>query len=192
LLWGSRSTHLSTGTGGFNGRALMADDMLSLAAGARDSKQPHLGATLAHDRRPVYVDNPTLRVIPGPQRVSAEALSILTTTPYRLTSQCDRMGFRLEGEPLQHVTSHAWISDGTAMGTLQIPPDGRPILLMADRPTTGGYPKIASVISADLPLAAQLQPGDRVTFRTTTMAEAETLWATRWHEISEALPCRKP
>jgi antagonist of KipI len=190
VLWGSRSTHLSTGTGGLNGRALMADDILPV--GVVDSERPHIGATLAHDSRPIYVDHPTLRVIPGPQPVGAEALSILTTTPYQLTSQCDRMGFRLKGQPLQHVTAHPRISDGTAMGALQIPPDGCPILLMADRPTTGGYPKIASVISVDLPLAAQLQPGDRVSFRTATMAEAEALWTNQWRHINDALPCRKP
>ena len=191
LLWDSRSTHLSSGTGGLNGRVLMADDLLPVGVAGADGKEPRIGATLPDDRRPVYVDQPTLRVIPGPQDVSADALSILTAAPYRLTSQCDRMGYRLEGQPLQYVATQPQISDGTAMGALQIPPDGSPILLMADRPTTGGYPKVATVISADLPLAAQLLPDDRVTFLPVTVAEAEAASVKQWRQISEGLSGRK-
>jgi antagonist of KipI len=190
-LWDSRSTHLSSCTGGLNGRVLMADDMLPVGIRVPGSEQPHIGATLPDDCRPVYVDRPTLRVIPGPQDVSADALAILTTAPYRLTSQSDRMGYRLEGAPLRYVVSQPPISDGTAMGALQIPPDGSPILLMADRPTTGGYPKVAAVISADLPLAAQLLPDDRVSFLTVTVAEAEAASVKRWRQISEVLPRRR-
>jgi len=189
-LWGSRSTHLSTCTGGFNGRALMAYDTLRVGLGTGRSERPCIGATLASRNRPIYVDSPTLRVISGPQQASAEALSVLTNTPYRLTSQSDRMGYRLEGQRLHYVPVQPSISDGTAMGALQIPPDGYPILLMADRPTTGGYPKTATVISADLPQAAQLQPGDTVTFCTTTVPEAESALANQWRQINEALPRR--
>ena len=189
LLWGSRSTHISSGTGGFNGRALLADDLLQ--AGLEQRERPCLGAMLAPGDRPLYVGSPTLRVISGPQRAKAAALSGLTTTSYRLTSQSDRMGYRLEGQRLHEKPTHPQLSDGTAMGVLQIPPDGSPILLMADRPTIGGYPKIAAVISADLPQAAQLQPGDTVTFRTITLAEAESALASQWRQINEVLPPRK-
>jgi antagonist of KipI len=191
LLWGSRSTHVSTCSGGFNGRALMANDTLRVGLCAEASERPSIGATLAHGNRPIYVDSPTLRIISGPQRASADLLSVLTNTPYRLNSQSDRMGYRLEGEQIRHVPTHSQISDGTAMGALQIPQDGYPILLMADRPTTGGYPKVAAVISADLPQAAQLQPGDTVSFRTTTVPEAESALANQWRQINEALPRRK-
>lgn len=192
LLWGSRSTHLSTRTGGHDGRPLVADDGLQVFAGARGCDRTLLGAALATSGRPIYTDSPTLRVLAGPQHVSAETLSILTATAYRLTNQSDRMGYRLEGEPIPYVSAHPRISDGVTIGALQIPPDGQPILLMADRPTTGGYPKVATVICADLPQAAQLQPGDTVNFRTTTLPEAEAALANQWRQINEALPYRKP
>jgi antagonist of KipI len=186
--WGSRSTHISSGTGGFNGRALLTDDLLRVNVDPRE--RPLMGM-LAPDSRPPYVDAPTLRVISGPQHMNAAALSVLTATPYRLTSQSNRMGYRLEGQRLHEDPSPPRLSDGTAMGALQIPPDGSPILLMADRPTTGGYPKIAAVISADLHQAAQLQPGDTVTFRTTTLAEAESALVNQWRQINDVLPARK-
>ena len=189
LVWGSRATHLSSATGGFDGRALMAGDRLQ--TGSRRTR-PRIGTTLAQSSRPVYIDRPTLRIIAGPQHVSAEALSILTTTSYRLTSQSDRMGYRLEGRRIPHdSTLGSGISDGTAMGALQIPPDGSPILLMADRPTTGGYPKIATVISADLPQAGQLRPGDAVEFRMATLPEAEAALTNQWRRIHEVLPGRE-
>ncbi len=188
LLWGSRSTHVATCSGGFNGRALMADDTLQIGRIAHRGEWPPIGATFAHDNRPIYSDSPSLRLVPGPQQIGARALSGLTNRPYRVTSQSDRMGYRLEGQRLSDLPAHRQISDGTAMGALQVPPDGKPILLMADAPTTGGYPKLAVVISADLPQAAQLQPGDTVTFRTTTLAEAETALAHQWRQMNKVLP----
>jgi antagonist of KipI len=88
----------------------------------------------------------------------------LVTTRYRITPQSDRMGYRLDGAPLQHAGSADILSDATPFGTLQVPASGQPILLMADRQTTGGYPKIATVITADLALAGQLGPGDWLEF----------------------------
>jgi antagonist of KipI len=188
VVWGSRSTHISTGTGGLNGRALLAGDILRLGLGPGFRGRPRIGATLAKVRRPVYVEASTLRVVLGPQPASADALSVLLNRPYRLTSRSDRTGYRLEGQWPHCVPTHTQISDGTAMGSLQIPPDGQPILLMADRPTTGGYPKLATTISADLPQAAQLQPGDTVTFCATTLAVAEAVLVQQWRRINEALP----
>ena len=191
LLWGSRSTHLSTKTGGHDGRALVADDGLHVLPAVSGRERPLLGAALARASRPIYADSPTLRVLAGPHHVSPEALSILTATAYRVTSQSNRMGYRLEGEPIPYVP-HTRISDGVTMGALQIPPDGQLILLMADRPTTGGYPKVAVVISADLPQAAQLQPGDTVNFRTITLPESEAALVNQWRQINEVLPQQTP
>jgi len=188
LLWGSVSTHLSSGLGGLHGRALLAEDRLHVGLGHGEG--PSIGATLAVPQRPTYVDRPTLRVIAGPQHVGTKALSVLTTGTYQVSSQSNRMGYRLEGSLILYDSTQSSISDGTAMGALQIPPDGCPILLMADCPTTGGYPKLATVISADLSQAAQLQPGDTMTFRTTTLAEAEAALANQWRHINTALPCR--
>jgi len=189
LLWGSRSTHLPTGTGGLNGRALAADDILRVfAAGTRG---PTIGAALPVNSRPPYASTPVLRIMAGPQEPSADALSTLVSSPYRLKSESNRMGFRLEGQRLENGSMAPAISDGTAMGALQIPPDGQPILLMADRPTTGGYPKAAVVIAADIPLAAQLLPGDALLFRHTTLREAEAAFADQWGRIDGALPPRE-
>jgi len=189
MLWGSRSTHVSSCTGGFNGRALLANDLLRV--GLDQCERPPIGM-LAPGNRPLYADAPALRVISGPQHAKAASLAVLTATPYTLTSQSNRMGYRLEGQRLHEDPAHPRLSDGTAMGALQIPPDGSPILLMADRPTTGGYPKIATVISADLPQAAQLQPGDIVTFRMTTLGEAESALSNQWRQLNDVLPPRKP
>lgn len=189
LVLGSRSTHLSSQTGGMKGRALVQDDVL---VGGMPS--PHqrtmLGRSLPNKLRPVDSTIAALRIVPGPQRASfpEQALNVLTTNPYRLTSRSDRMGYRLEGPRLAHAGEGQWISDGTAMGALQVPHDEQPILLMADRQTTGGYPQIAVVISADLHLAGQLMPGDTVTFRMTTLPEARAALKTQWEELDEALP----
>lgn len=185
----SRSTHIYSQTGGVKGRALAQGDVL---VGRVPS--PHTSTTIERcvpERlRPIYSTVTTLRIVPGPQlsSFSEHALEVLTTSPYHLTSQSDRMGYRLEGPKLAHAGAGQCISDGTAMGALQVPPDEQPILLMADRQTTGGYPKIAVVISADLHLAGQLMPGDTVAFRTTTLPEAQAAMKAQCKELDEGLP----
>jgi antagonist of KipI len=138
----------------------------------------------------VYTTLTTLRILPGPQRgaFSDNALERLTSSRYRLSNQSDRLGYRLEGPKISHVAPGHWISEGTAMGAVQVPPDEQPILLMADRHTTGGYPKIGVVISMDLHLAAQLMPGDTVQFKTTTLPEAQALMIAKWKEVDDAIP----
>jgi antagonist of KipI len=100
------------------------------------------------------------------------------------------MGYRLSGPPLVHKGREQFISDCTAMGAVQVPRDEQPILLMADRQTTGGYPKIAVVISADLPLAAQLAPGDTVSFVFSTVAKAQTILRKHRALLDASLPPR--
>jgi antagonist of KipI len=126
----------------------------------------------------------------GPQLASfsKQAFETLTTNAFRLSSQSDRMGYRLEGPKIAHENRARWISDGTAMGALQVPADEQPILLMADRQTTGGYPKIAVVISVDLHLAAQLLPGDAVELRMTTLREAQAAVKAEWKTLDQAIP----
>ena len=189
VVMGSRSTHLSSQTGGVNGRVLAQGDVL-VGGVPFPHRRTTIGCSLQENLRPVYSSDATLRILPGPQHssFSEQTLDVLTTNPYRLSSQSDRMGYRLEGPKLAHTGSGQWISDGTAMGALQIPPDGQPILLMADRQTTGGYPKIAVVISADLPMAGQLMPGEMVRFKLITLPEAQTLMKWQWNELSQALP----
>ncbi len=103
-----------------------------------------------------------VRVVLGPQadHFDAETVASFLAGPWRVGATSDRVGCRLEGEPLRHVGPAEILSDGMVPGSIQVPPDGRPIVMMADGPTTGGYPKIATVVTADLPLLAQLVPGE--------------------------------
>jgi allophanate hydrolase subunit 2 len=115
-----------------------------------------------------------VRVLVGPHDAmfTAGALDTLFSSRYVVTPQSNRMGYRLEGPPLTHLTAADILSDATPMGSLQVPASRQPILLMADRQTTGGYPKIATVITADLPVAGQLAPGDWIEFVACTRREA--------------------
>jgi antagonist of KipI len=189
IVLGSRSTHTYSRTGGMQGRALVQGDVLMGRTPPRRMRAA-IGRALPEKLRPVCLTSTTLRILPGPQLSSfaEHALARLTGSPYRLSAQSDRMGYRLEGPTIAHAGAGEWISEGTAMGALQVPPDEQPILLMADRQTTGGYPKIAVVISADLHLAAQLMPRESIQFKTTTIAEAQALLKAEWKEIDQALP----
>jgi KipI family sensor histidine kinase inhibitor len=166
---GSRATHVMSGLGGVAGRALRAGDRVPL----RD-RQPSLAGT-ARDRRVHEGGSVRLRVMAGPQSEYADpsALQLLQETRFIVSPQSDRMGYRLTGSALPtRKDSGEMISDATVVGAVQVPPSGQPILLMADRQTTGGYPQIAVVITADLPLAAQLVPGDSIQFELCSRADA--------------------
>ena len=153
---GSRSTDLQSAFGGFAGRALAAGDRLAVSRRAGEG-------ALARESPPERpAASATVRVVLGPQadHFDAEAVASLLAGPWRVGATSDRVGCRLEGEPLRHVGPAEILSDGMVPGSIQVPPDGRPIVMMADGPTTGGYPKIATVVTADLPLLAQLVPGE--------------------------------
>jgi antagonist of KipI len=168
---GSRSTHLVSAMGGAAGRALAAGDRLPLG----DPRKVE-GAVLAPQPAAVALPerHARLRVLPGPQRdyFNGDALDVLQSAPYTIGQNSDRMGYRLEGPRLTHARGADIISDATPLGVLQVPASGQPILLMADRQTTGGYPKIATVISADVAVAGQLGPSDTISFAVCTPAEA--------------------
>jgi len=186
---GSRSTHISSQTGGMKGRALTQGDILVGGVPFSHTRRA-IGRSLPERLRPIYSNAATLRILPGPQRdlFSKQAFEVLTTSPYELSSQSDRMGYRLVGPKLAQAGAGHHISDGTAMGALQVTQDAQPILLMADRQTTGGYPKIAVVILADLHLAGQLIPGDTVRFNVTTLSEAQAVMKGHWKKLDQALP----
>jgi antagonist of KipI len=160
MVFGSRATHLVSRMGPFNGRPLAAGDVLRIGGGASRARGA-AGAPLT-----LPDGGARLRVVPGPHDAmfTPEAWQSLLRTRYVVTPQSNRMGYRLEGAPLAHASAADILSDATPIGSLQVPASGQPILLMADRQTTGGYPKIATVISADLPLAGQLAPGDWIEF----------------------------
>lgn len=191
VVLGSRATHLASRTGGFAGRALASGDILLGGPPSPESSRS-IGRTVPSSVRPPYSANPSLRVILGPQadHFSTEAVETLLRSRYTLTPQSDRMGYRLSGPPLVHIGSPDLISDATPRGALQVPADQQPILLMADCQTTGGYPKIAVVITADLPLAAQLLPGDTVGFALVELREAQALAREQRARIDEAVPRR--
>jgi allophanate hydrolase subunit 2 len=115
-----------------------------------------------------------VRVLPGPQddAFPPETFELLQRHRFSVTARADRMGFRLTGVALRRHDAPEMISDATFTGAIQVPASGDPILLMADRQTTGGYPQIATVITADLPLAAQLVPGDWIEFEICSHREA--------------------
>ena len=166
---GSRATHALCGLGGLSGRAIAAGDRLPL--GADTTVSPWRVVSTPSPR----VDGGArLRVIPGPQldHFPEEALDVLQRTRFLVTPQSDRMGYRLSGGRLPRIEDREMISDAAFTGALQVPPSGDPILLMSDRQTTGGYPQIATVISADLPATGQLAPGDWVEFQVCTRHEA--------------------
>ena len=157
---GSRATYARAGLGGVDGRALAAGDRLPCAPFAGDPQHALQAAPLLHP-------GGAIRVIPGPQadHFTPAALASFYSEPWTLTPARDRMGLRLAGPRLVHVPGGADIvSDGVTPGAIQVPADGQPIVLLADCQTVGGYPKIATVIRADLPRLAHLPPGAEIRF----------------------------
>jgi KipI family sensor histidine kinase inhibitor len=160
---GSRATDLTGGFGGLSGRGLRTGDRLGIRSTSLTGSEREL------DR--IEVDPPliavTLRVVPGPQadHFATETIARFLAETWRIGATSDRVGCRLDGEPLAHSASPEIVTDGMIPGCVQVPPDGMPILMLADAPTTGGYPKIATVIEEDLARVAQLVPGEgRVRF----------------------------
>ena len=169
---GSLSTLAVSGLGGFQGRALQAGDVLPLRLG-----RPVLENEFAM-RPPKFAPAASIRVIMGPQEghFTEAGLSIFLGEAFTISHLSNRMGLRLQGPSVQHAGGFDLISDGNAHGAIQVPGSGHPIVLMADRGTTGGYPKIATVITADLPLLGRLPPGAELRFKAVTHEEAvETL-----------------
>jgi biotin-dependent carboxylase-like uncharacterized protein len=166
---GSQSTYVRAGLGGLDGRALRAGDALPLC---RDEA----GEATEWRLNDLELAPPALlRVVLGPQddHFTTAAIETFLTTPFRVGPESDRMGMRLIGPRLAHAHGFDIVSDGIAPGAVQVPGNGQPILLLADRQTTGGYPKIATVISADLPGAGRLKPGAVIRFSAVTIAEAQ-------------------
>jgi biotin-dependent carboxylase-like uncharacterized protein len=169
---GSLSTCARAGIGGFAGRPLRAGDRVPLNRNEA-VERPELRLP---EPPPATAEAP-VRVVLGPQQdcFAEEAVETLLGAEYRVSASADRMGMRLDGPPLRH--RHGWdiVSDAIATGAIQVPGSGQPILLLADHQTTGGYPKIAAVASADLPVVGRRRPGDRVRFKAIPVEEAEEL-----------------
>jgi len=178
LVMGSRSTYIRGGFGGLHGRALAKGDIIEVGLASRtDARHRRAPAGVI----PLYGDQPTLRVVPGPQEdlITREGIAAFLSEPYTVTERCDRMGIFLKGPKITHRQGPDIISDGTIPGSVQVPGSGWPTLLGADCQTTGGYVKIATVISADLPLVAQLVPGAHVRFAAVSLMEAREIYLKR-------------
>lgn len=160
---GSRSTYVRAKVGGLQGRALRAGDVLEVGLDQETDIQPRaLGAPFV----PEYDSDITLRVLLGPQddMFLPEAITTFFSSQYTITDEADRMGYRLEGAKIAHVDKADIISDALSLGAIQIPAHGMPIIMMADRQTTGGYAKIGTVIGPDLARLAQAKSGDVIRF----------------------------
>jgi len=192
---GSKSTYLRGGFGGFEGRALRKGDTIAIGAATDDSLARAIrdddalfvaSATPSIARtRSTGAEIQSVRVVRGPQwpLFADAAQHAFTAAEFVLTPSSDRMGYRLEGAKLATREPIEMISEGVSFGTIQVPSDGNPIILMADCQTTGGYPKIAQAASVDLPLLAQMMPGERMRFELIPVDVAQQLYLEREREF---------
>jgi antagonist of KipI len=202
LIFDSRSTYLRGQFGGHEGRALRSGDVLAtqdppalaqhIADAVLDGKDGARAAVASwgagHSLRMRYSSEPVVRLISGAHAdfLSAPSRTKLFSASFTISASSDRMGYRLEGVELPLRSPIELLSEGVAFGTVQLPPDGMPIVLMADRQTTGGYPRIGEVASVDLPLIAQLKPGDRLRFRPISVDEAQQLYLRYEQDLAQA------
>jgi antagonist of KipI len=190
----SKSTFLRGKFGGLEGRALAAGDEIPVGAAILTQLVAAAGRR-ASDRVCALASRPPeIRVVLGPHDdlFTPEAIAALTHAEYAVTDIADRMGYRLRGtSPLRPSPSRRGeggevelVSCGMPLGAIQVPPDGQPIVLMADHQTTGGYPIITTVITADIPLVAQRAPGGQLKFKAVKVAEAQSAWCEMWHILA--------
>lgn len=185
LALGSLSLQPRAGIGGLDGRPLRAGDHVPLE---RDEAPVGAEAELA----PTRLDpEAPVRVVLGPQddHFPPESIAAFLSTTYEVSAEADRMGYRLQGPKIAHLKGFNIVSDGLVAGSVQVPGSGVPIVMMADHQTTGGYPKIATVISADLRILAQRRQGAAVRFEAVGIAEAQAIACARAEEVAD-LPAR--
>lgn len=186
LVLGSRSTDLRSGFGGLEGRALRQGDLLSLGETSRVKRETRLAQWSAPvEWTQTAVHPAVLQVVEGSEwdEFVSETQTAFLKQRFTVTEKVDRMGARLEGIELRRTNQWELPSEAVAPGAVQVANDGKPILLLGDCQTIGGYPKIAHVITVDLPKAAQLCPNDTVTFEKVTVAEAIRLFAERERDL---------
>jgi KipI family sensor histidine kinase inhibitor len=184
---GSRSTSLAAGFGGFEGRPLRDGDALWVAPTV-DGTARGAGRGAPRGLRPTFGSPQTVRVVFGPQdgAFTEAGRRTLLESAYEVNPSSDRMGYRLDGPAIEHAGPADIISDWIPLGGIQVPGNGKPIVLLADRQTTGGYTKIATVIGSDIPKLVQLRPGEAVRFHAVTVGEAESAARALEREIREA------
>ena len=182
VIMGSKSTNLKSRVGGYEGRKLGAGDEIAFTAPKTTLPYIHLRKIKPDD---FTATEQVLRVVMGPQDdyFTEKGLDTFLSATYAFTNESDRMGCRCEGEVIEHKNGGDIITDGIAFGAIQVPSHGQPIIMMADHQTTGGYTKIASVISVDLPKVAQSRPGYKVKFRKVSIEEAQELYIAQVEEF---------
>ncbi|GGF30707.1 KipI antagonist [Halobacillus andaensis] len=189
----SRATYMRANIGGYEGRSLEPDDVIQFRQSrpyprkiqAEKRSYVEMDWAISTDLIPNYSPRPVISLIKGPQYewFKEDSQQSLFSTPFKVSSQSDRMGFRMEGETLSLKEPRELISEAVSFGSIQVPNDGNPIVLLADRQTTGGYPKIGQVASVDLPVLCQMKPGEHLTFKEMTLAEAQQALLEQEHSI---------
>jgi antagonist of KipI len=171
---GSASTHVLSGLGGFEGRALRKGDRLRIGRASKKVRRRRITLAALYALKPRKV----LRVTEGPQAdwFSETAKQVFYRDVFRVSEESDRVGLRLEGTALDGSTAREMITEGVSLGAVQVTPSGQPIILFVEQQTTGGYPKIANIIAADLHRIGQLRPRAEIRFQRTSLAVARSLW----------------
>ena len=171
---GSASTHVLSGLGGFEGRALRKGDRLRIGKASKKVRRRRITLAALYAFKPRKV----LRVTEGPQAdwFSEAAKQVFYRDVFRVSEESDRVGLRLEGTGLDGSTAREMITEGVSLGAVQVTPSGQPIILFVEQQTTGGYPKIANIIAADLHRIGQLRPRAEIRFQRTSLAVARSLW----------------
>ena len=177
VVLGSRSTNMKCRMGGYEGRPLQTGDAFETGLWGEEAAERYEEVRDRSFPAEAYTSPIEVRVIEGPQAeyFTEKGKETFYSARYTISDQSDRMGYRLEGEAIESVDGTDIISDGIAFGAVQVPASGRPIVLLADRQTTGGYAKIATVCSFDIPRLVQGKPGDTVCFRRISLEEAQRI-----------------
>lgn len=197
----SKSTYIRAGIGGFNGKALQNEDELEIGPPSElsaniskilddqieDRKFAEMQWTISSEFTASSASKPHVRVMKGRQYdwFTTDSQMKLFTEPFEVTSQSDRMGYRLKGPELSLEKEQEMLSEAVSFGTIQVPSEGNPIVLLADRQTTGGYPKIGQIATVDLSIMAQLKPGDKVQFVEVSHKVAQQLYLDREKKIHQ-------
>jgi antagonist of KipI len=189
----SKSTYLRGEIGGYKGRALKVDDVVdfnvtSTILNNREFKEAFTAPKwFVNDKEFMPSRMPAIRFIDGSQSdyFTDSSKVSFTENLFKVSNQSDRMGYRISGPLLELNEKRELLSEAVTNGSVQVPPDGNPIILLADSQTTGGYPKIAQVITADLPMIAQIKPGESIQFSRVTLKEAEQLFLQKEQQLNE-------
>lgn len=183
---GSRSTNLKCELGGWHGRPLAMGDYLPFYTKTMDFFANYHSHKIEYDHSYEFENEEiTLRVVAGPQDnlFTAQGIETFFSEAYEVTAKCDRMGYRLKGSEIETKHGSDIISDGIAFGAIQVPTDGSPIIMLSDRQTTGGYAKIGTVASVDIPKLVQRRPGSKIRFTPISVQDAQTLYRSEQKEF---------